>query len=85
MGTQYKTQTSQQLEQAQNRMGALQDQAFEYNQNVPWNIRANMAQSKIQAGGENLWGGLTDLSQTISSFVGTKYYTDMLKSIQGNK
>ena len=85
MGANYKTQAMQNLAGAQTQMGQLQDQAFEYNVNVPWNIKANMAQSKIQAGGENLWGGITDLSQSVSSFVGTKYYVDMLKSLQTGK
>ena len=82
MGVQYKTQTMQNLAGAQTQMGQLQDQAWNYNVAQPWDIRANMAQSKIQAGGENLWGGITDLSSTVSSFVGTKYMAEILKSLQ---
>jgi len=72
----------QNLAGAQTQMGQLQDQAWNYNVAQPWDIRANMAQSKIQAGGENLWGGITDLSSTVSSFVGTKYMAEILKSLQ---
>ena len=82
MGVQYKTQTMQNLAGAQTQMGQLQDQAFEYNVNVPWNIRANMAQSKIQAGGENLYGGLGDIASTAMNFAGTKYYVDAMSALQ---
>ena len=85
IGANYKTQAMQNLAGAQTQMGQLQDQAFEYNQNIPWNIRATMAQEKIQAGGQNLFGGLGDISQSVMNFTGTRYYTDMLKSLQGNK
>ena len=81
MGAQYKTQAMQNLAGAQTQMGQLQDQAFEYNQNIPWNIRATMAQEKIQAGGQNLFGGLGDISSTVQNFVGTKYMQEIFKSL----
>jgi len=85
MGANYKTQAMQNLAGAQNVMGGLQDQQFEYNVNQPWQIKATMAQEKIQAGGQNLFGGLGDISQSVMNFTGTRYYTDMLKSLQENK
>jgi len=85
MGANYKTQAMQNLAGAQNVMGGLQDQAFEYNVNQPWQIKATMAQEKIQAGGQNLFGGLGDIGSSVQSFVGTKYYVDMLKSLQTGK
>jgi len=81
MGANYKTQAMQNLAGAQTQMGQLQDQAFEYNQNIPWNIRATMAQEKIQAGGQNLFGGLGDISSTVQNFVGTKYMQEIFKSL----
>ena len=82
MGANYKTQASQQLEAAQNRMGQVQDTQWEMNQLRPWGIQANIAQSKIQAGGQNLYSGLGDISQSVMNFVGTKYYSDIMKSTQ---
>ena len=82
MGTQYKTQQQQNLAGAQQTMGQLEDTAFDYNVNQPWQIKANMAQSKLQAGGQNMWGGLLDVNNTIQNYVGTKYYNDILKSLQ---
>jgi len=82
MGANYRTTAMQNLAGAQQQYGQLQDQQFEYNVNQPWDIKANMAQSKMQAGGQNLWGGITEMSDTFQNFIGTKYYTDMLKSIQ---
>ena len=81
MGAKYKTEAMQNLAGAQTQMGQLQDQAFEYNVNVPWNIRATMAQEKIQAGGQNLFGGLGDISSTVQNFVGTKYMQEIFKSL----
>ena len=81
MGANYKTQASQQLEAAQNRMGQLQDQAWNYNVAQPWDIKANMAQDRIQAGGQNLYGGMDEMSQTVQNFVGTKYMQEIYKSL----
>jgi len=82
MGAQYKTQASQQLETAQNRMGGLQQEAWDFNTNQPYQMKLQMASENKQAGWQNLYGGLNDISQTVMNFAGTRYYTDMLKSLQ---
>ena len=85
MGANYKTTAMQNLAGAQQQYGQLQDQQFEYNVNQPWQIKANMAQSKMQAGGQNLWGGITDMGNTAMNFVGTDYYRKILEELQKNK
>ena len=85
MGVQWKTQQKQNLIAAQNQMGQLQDVQWQMNQLQPWDIKANMAQSKIQAGGQNLWGGITDIGNTVQNFVGTDYYRKILEEIQKNR
>lgn len=82
MGATYKTQAMQNLAGAQNQYGQLQDQAFDYNINQPWQIRANMASENRQAGMQNMFGGLGDIGQSVQSMVGTRYYTEMLKGLQ---
>ena len=85
MGVQYKTQAMQNLAGAQTQMGQLQDQAFEYNVNQPWQIRANMAAERMQSGGQNLYGGMSDIASTAMNFVGTNYYKKILEELQNNK
>jgi hypothetical protein len=82
MGAEYKTTQVQNYGQALNQYGQLQDQAFEYNTNQPWQIKANMANEQKMAGQQNLFGGLGDMGASVMNFVGTKYYTDMLKGFQ---
>ena len=82
MGAQYKTQQQQNLAGAQQTMGQLEDTAFDYNVNQPWQIKANMASEQKQAGVSNLFSGLGDIGQSIQSLVGTKYYADILKGLQ---
>lgn len=82
MGTQYKTGALKDLAGAQQTMGQLEDTAFDYNVNQPWQIKANMASEQKQAGVSNLFSGLGDIGQSIQSLVGTKYYADILKGLQ---
>ncbi len=83
MGVQYKTQQMQNLAGAQEKMGQLQDTAFEYNKNQPWQMQMNMAAGNRQAGMQNLFGGLGEIGSSVMNLVGTKYYADMLKGLQG--
>lgn len=82
MGANYKTQAMQNLAGAQNVIGGLQDQAWNINTMQPWDIKANMAQSRMQAGAQNLWGGVNDAASSVMNFVGTSYYQKMLQELQ---
>jgi hypothetical protein len=81
MGTQYKTGAMKDLAGAQQTMGQLQDQAWNYNVATPYDIKLNMANEQRQAGAQNLFGGLGDISSTVTSLVGTKYYADLMKGM----
>jgi hypothetical protein len=81
MGAEYKVGAMQNLAGAQTQMGQLQDQAFEYNQNQPWQYKMNMAAEQRQAGAQNMFGGLGDIGSTVQNFVGTKYMADIYKSL----
>lgn len=83
MGVQYKTQQMQNLAQAENQYGQLQDQAFNYNVAQPYDIQLNMANERKQAGVQNIFGGLGDIGSSVMNLVGTKYYTQMLQGLQG--
>jgi hypothetical protein len=63
---------------AENTMGGLQQEAWDYNTNQPYQIKLNMANEQKQAGMANLFGGLGDISSTVMNFVGTKYYSDAI-------
>jgi len=41
-----------------------------------------MANEQRIAGAQNLFAGLGEVGSSVMNFVGTKYYTDMLKSLQ---
>ena len=83
MGAEYKTTQMQNYGQALDQYGALQEKQWEINQFQPWEIKANMASEKKQAGVSNLWGGLNDIGSSIMNFTGTKYYMDAMKAMQG--
>jgi hypothetical protein len=83
MGVQYKTQAQQNLAQAQTQMGQLKDVQWQTNVMQPWEIQKNIETEQRQAGMQNLFGGLGEMGSTIMNFVGTKYYTDMLKDLYG--
>jgi hypothetical protein len=82
MSAQWRGQQQQNMAQAQNQMGQLQDTQFQTNQLDPWNIKANMANEQRQAGMQNLFGGAQDIGSTIQNYVGTKSYLDVLKGLQ---
>jgi hypothetical protein len=83
MSAQWRGEQQQNLAQAQNTMGGLQDQAFEYNTNQPWQIKANMASERQQTGQQNLYGGLSDIGGSIMNFAGTSSYMKALQQTQG--
>ncbi len=77
--------------QKENYMRTLQqgagysDQEFQFNKLQPWEIQMNMAQSQKQTGTQNLFGGMEGMASTLSSFAGTKYYSDIMKGLMGGK
>jgi len=79
---QWRAQQQQNLAQAQNQMGQLQDTAWQTNQMEPWGIKANMAANQWGTGQQNFWSGLQGLGGDIMNFAGTKYYADALKALQ---
>lgn len=79
---QWRAQQQQGLAGAQQAMGGLQDQAWDYNVNQPWQMKANMANENRQAGMQNLWGGVGDASSSLSNFAGTSAYLRALQSMQ---
>jgi hypothetical protein len=79
MSAQWKGQQQQNLASAQNQMGGLQDQQWDYNVNQPWQIRANMANEQKTTGMQNLFSGLGDEGSSIMNFAGTQSY---LKALQ---
>ena len=82
MNAEYKMGAMQNLAGAQQQMGQLQDQVWNYNVAQPYDIKLNMANEKRQAGAQNAFGGLQDIGSGLMNFLGTKYYTDMLKGLQ---
>lgn len=82
MGAEYRTAQMQNYGQALNQYGGLQQEAFDYNVNQPWQIRANMASEKKNMGMQNLFGGLGEIGSAAITYAGTKYYGDALKAMQ---
>lgn len=83
MGAEYKTNAMSAYAQAQNQYGQLQDRAFDYNVAQPYDIKLNMANERKMAGQQNLMQGLGEVGSSVMNYVGTKYYGDILKSLQG--
>lgn len=84
MSAQWRTQQQQQLAGAQNAMGGLQDQAWDYNVNQPWQIKATMANEMRTSGTQNLFGGLEGIGSQISNYAGTSAYMKALKAMNPN-
>ena len=79
---QWRSQQRQNLAQAQNQMGQLQDVQFQTNQLDPWNIRANMANEQRMVGAQNAFGGANDFTAGLMNFAGTSEYLKMLRGLQ---
>ena len=82
MSAQWKGQQQQNLAQAENTMGGLQDQQWQQNVLDPYNMKLNMANEKRQAGSQNLMGGLSDIGSSISNFAGTSALMKFYKGQQ---
>ena len=82
MSAQWKSQQQQNLVQGEQMMGGQQEQAWNYNVNQPWEIKANMAAGKAGVGQQNLFSGLQDIGSSLQNYAGTSAYLSMLKSIQ---
>jgi hypothetical protein len=82
MSAQWKSQQQQQLAGAQQMMGGLQDTQWQQNVNEPWNIKANMANERIQAGMGNMYGGAQDIGSSLMNYAGTSSYMKMLQGMQ---
>ena len=77
-----------QQQQKENLMGTMQrgagysDQEFQFNKLQPWEMRMNDAVSRRQAGGQMMFGGAEGAIGSVMDFAGTKFYQDVLKSLQ---
>lgn len=77
-----------QQSQKENLMNTMQrgagysDQEFMTNKLQPWEMKMNDAVSRRQAGGQMMFGGLEGIASSLSDYSGTKYYADILKSLQ---
>ena len=72
----------------ENLMGTMQrgagysDQEFMTNKLQPWEMGMNDAVSRRQAGAQMMFGGAEGMISGLSDYAGTKYYADILKSLQ---
>jgi hypothetical protein len=82
MSAQWKATQQQNLIQGQQMMGGQQEQAWNYNVNQPWEIKANMAAGKAGVGQQNLFSGLQDIGSSLQNYAGTSAYLKMLQSLQ---
>lgn len=82
MSAQWRGQQQQNMAQAQNQMGGLQDTQWQQNVNEPWNMRMNMASENRQAGMQNLFQGFQSVAGSAQNYVGTQSYLDAIKASQ---
>jgi hypothetical protein len=82
MSAQWRGQQQQNLAQAQNQMGQLQDTQWQQNTLDPYNVSQNMASEKKSAGMTNLFGGLQDSVSSLQDYAGTTSYMQALKQMQ---
>jgi hypothetical protein len=85
MSAQWRGQQQQNLAEAQNKMGGLQDQAWDYNVSQPWGMKANMASEMKQAGWQNFFGGLSDIGGNAANYAGTSALLNYYKGLQGQQ
>ena len=85
MSAQWKGQQQQNFAEEQNKMGGLQDQAWDYNVNQPWAMKANMASEQKQAGWQNFFGGLSDIGSNAANYAGTSALMNYYKGMQGQQ
>jgi hypothetical protein len=81
MSAQWRTQQKQNLAEAENQMGQLQDTQWRENVLTPWNIRANIAGEKYKTGIETVLGGLQEAGSSFMNYAGTKSLFDMYKNM----
>lgn len=77
-----------QEKQQENYMNTLQqganyaDTAWEQNKLRPWEIQINQNESKLNAGWQNISGGLQGIGSAATNFMGTKYAQSVMKGLQ---
>jgi hypothetical protein len=68
-GAQQQQRDLAQLMGANSQLGAYQDLAFDYNKNQPYQDRAGASSALIEAGNQNIYGGLDTLGSLTQSFI----------------
>jgi hypothetical protein len=58
------------------------DTEWSENKLRPYETKLNMAFSNKQAGQQNLWGGMEGAISGVQDLIGTKYYSDILKTLR---
>lgn len=81
---QWQDQQQANLSAARQRGMQFSDQEWSQNKLFPWEMKANMATDKIQAGQQNMSSGFGGALGGLSDFAGTSYYNAMLKKLMGN-
>ena len=77
-GMQAQTQANREYAGGLTAMGQQKDILQQHNVNDLWNIKAQMAASKMGAAGQNLGTGISGMTSTITNYLaGTKYQNEM--------
>ena len=68
---------------AEQMMAGQKEQKWNLNKFLPWQTEAGRYGEMQKGGMENLFGALQAGASNITDLIGTKYYTDALKGLQG--
>jgi len=83
-GAQYNAQQVQGLQRALGMMAQAKDQAFEYNENMPYQRELQQFYNQKQAGANNLFGGMMDITSALGMKQQGNQFDEMMKSLYGS-
>jgi len=80
---QYKTAMMDKVSGAEGQLGQQKSEQWNLNKFLPWQTEMNRYGEQKQAGLQNMFSGIQGIGNTAMDYMGTKYYQDALKGLQG--
>jgi len=80
---QFKLQGVDKIAGAEGAIAGQKEQQWNINKFLPWQTEMNRYSEMQKGGMQNLFGALQSGASNITDLIGTKYYTDALKGLQG--
>jgi len=78
---QYKQGQLANISQAEGALAGQKSEQWNINKFLPWQTEANRYGEQRKTGMENIFAGMQGIKDTAMNFLGTRYYTDILKGV----